>query len=218
MHDFIAYYRVSTQRQGRSGLGLDAQKQSVINYVEQVNGKLLNEYVEVETGKGANALSKRPQLREAIAKAKKAKAVLLIAKLDRLARNVHFVTGLMESNVKFVCADIPEANELTLHIMAAMAQYESRRISERTKEALAQAKLRGVRLGNPRLPLINKPRHDEAKVFAERLRPILEGFLACGMTQRRMVEELNQLGIKTPLDKRWHLPQLNRTLKRLALT
>lgn len=218
MSNFIAYYRVSTQRQGRSGLGLDAQKQSVKSYVEQVNGKLLEEFVEVETGKGANALSKRPQLREAIAKAKKEKAVLLIAKLDRLARNVHFVTGLMESNVKFVCADIPEANELTLHIMAAMAQYESRRISERTKEALAQAKRRGVRLGNPQLHLINKPREDKAGAFAERLRPILEGFLACGMTQRRMVEELNQLGIETPLNKRWHLPQLNRTLKRLALT
>lgn len=218
MSNFIAYYRVSTQRQSRSGLGLDAQKQSVNDYVNRVDGNLLAEFVEVETAKGANALSKRPQLREAITKAKKKKAVLLIAKLDRLARNVHFVTGLMESNVKFVCADIPEANELTLHIMAAMAQYESRRISERTKEALVQAKLRGVRLGNPRLHLINKPKHDKADAFAERLRPILEGFLACGMTQRRMVEELNELSIKTPLDKRWHLPQLNRTLKRLDLT
>jgi DNA invertase Pin-like site-specific DNA recombinase len=218
MSEFVAYYRVSTQRQGRSGLGLDAQKQSVSDYIKQVGGKLLNEFVEVETGKGANALSKRAQLREAIEQAKKSKAVLLIAKLDRLARNVHFVTGLMESGVQFVCADMPEANELTLHIMAAMAQYESRKISERTKEALAQAKLRGVHLGNPLLHLINKPRRGKADAFAERLRPILEGFTACGMTQRRMVEELNQLGVKTPLNKRWHLPQLNRTLKRLALT
>lgn len=116
---FIAYHRVSTQKQGASGLGLEAQKEAVSRFLNGGYWELVGEYVEVETGKGADALAKRPQLKAALAACRKEGATLVIAKLDRLARNVHFVSGLMESKVKFVACDMPEANELTIHIMAA---------------------------------------------------------------------------------------------------
>lgn len=125
---FIAYYRVSTQKQGASGLGLDAQKEAVGRFLNGGAWELVCEFVEVETGKGADALAKRPQLKAALAACRKEGATLIIAKLDRLARNVHFVSGLMESKVKFVACDMPEANELTIHIMAAFAEHEAKRI------------------------------------------------------------------------------------------
>ncbi len=215
---FIAYYRVSTSRQGNSGLGLEAQKKTVEDYLNGGHWTLLQEYTEVETGKGSNALDKRPQLREAIAFAKKHKAKLIIAKLDRLARNVAFVSALMESKVQFVCADMPEANELTLHIVAAMAQYEGRRISERTREALQAAKRRGVKLGKvENLQKGNKDREQKAKDFSHRLKSTLEGFKAEGLTQRAMVQRLNQIDVKTSAGKEWKLMTLQRVLKRLGL-
>lgn len=147
-NQFVTYYRVSTARQGISGLGLDAQRQTVSQYLSGSTRTVLAEFVEVETGrKGANALDRRPELRHALDLCKKSGATLLIAKLDRLAHNVHFVSGLMESKVKFVACDLPEANQLTIHIMAAFAEHEARRISERTRDALAAAKARGVVLG-----------------------------------------------------------------------
>lgn len=112
---FIAYYRVSTQKQGASGLGLDAQREAVSRFLNGGDWELVAEFQEVETGKGADALDKRPQLKAALAACRKEGATLIIAKLDRLARNVHFVSGLMESKVKFVACDMPEANELTIH-------------------------------------------------------------------------------------------------------
>jgi len=214
---FVAYYRVSTARQGASGLGLDAQKEAVLRYLNGGGWELVAEFTEVETGKGKDALSKRPVLREALAHCRKHKAKLVIAKLDRLARNVHFVSGLMESKVPFVACDLPEANELTIHIMAAFAQHEAKRISERTKDALAQLKASGVRLGNPRIKEINRQKDDQADKFAKRLRGILKGFVAEGYSQRRMVEELNGLEITTPQGKHWTLMQLQRTLSRLGL-
>lgn len=215
---FIAYYRVSTSRQGNSGLGLDAQRKAVEDYLNGGHWELLKEFTEVETGKGSNALDKRPQLKEAITFAKKYRAKLIIAKLDRLARNVAFVSALMESKVQFVCADMPEANELTLHIVAAMAQYEGRRISERTKEALQAAKRRGVKLGKvENLSKGNKDREQKAGEFAEKLKGALEGFKAEGLTQRAMVERLNQIGVKTSAGKEWKLMTLQRVLKRLGL-
>lgn len=215
---FIAYYRVSTSRQGNSGLGLDAQKQAVEDYLNGGHWSLLKEFKEVETGKGSNALDKRPELKEAIAFAKKHKAKLIIAKLDRLARNVAFVSALMESKVQFVCADMPEANELTLHIVAAMAQYEGKRISERTREALLAAKRRGVKLGKvENLSKGNKDREQKAGEFADKLRGTLEGFKAEGLTQRAMVQRLNQIGVMTSAGKEWKLMTLQRVLKRLGL-
>ena len=143
----VAYYRVSTEKQGRSGLGLDAQRSAVARHIAQRGGCLASEFVEVESGRKKD----RPQLAAALAAARAHRAVLVIAKLDRLARNVHFVSGLMESGVEFVAADMPTVNRLTVHILAAVAEEEARMISARTKAALAAAKARGVRLGNPNL-------------------------------------------------------------------
>lgn len=215
---FVAYYRVSTVKQGSSGLGLDAQKEAVNNYLNGGAWVLLKEFTEVETGKGSNALSKRPHLREAIEYARKNKAKLLIAKLDRLARNVHFISTLMEQKVKFVACDFPEANELTIHILSAMAQYETKLISVRTKAALKQAKERGKKLGNPNLKADNAIRLNQAVTFAENLRPTLESFKGSGMTQRGMVVELNKLGVKTARGSEWSLIQLQRVISRLWLS
>ena len=214
---FIAYYRVSTQKQGVSGLGLEAQRETVSRFLNGVNWEVIAEFQEVETGKGSDALEKRPQLKAALAACRKEGATLIIAKLDRLARNVHFVSGLMESKVKFVACDMPEANELTVHVMAAFAEYEARRISQRTKEALAVAKSRGVVLGkagseNLR-PNVEK-RQQAANDFANRLRPVLDSMKARGLSQRGMVVELNSIGVPAPKGGMWGLVQLQRVLSR----
>ena len=148
---FVTYYRVSTDKQGKSKLGLEAQQATILQYLNGGNHEVLGEFIEVETGKGSNALSKRPELSKAIALCKKTKARLLISKLDRLSRNVHFISSLMESKVNFICADMPEANQLTINVLASVAQYERELISKRTKDALQALKARGVKLGNPNL-------------------------------------------------------------------
>jgi DNA invertase Pin-like site-specific DNA recombinase len=221
---YIAYYRVSTQKQGASGLGLEAQQAAVAQYLSGGAWSLAGEFVETETGKGADALAKRPQLRAALEACRKSGAKLLIAKLDRLARNVHFITGLMEAAkgngrnaVKFVACDMPEANDLTIHIMAAFAEHEAKRISERTKDALAAAKARGVLLGaagarnlKPNVEM----RQARADDFAQKLRGLVDGFGLRGLTQRQMVAELNMLGIPTAKGTTWSLVQLQRMLAR----
>ena len=210
---FVTYYRVSTQRQGASGLGLEAQRQTVNQYLSGSTKTVLAEFVEVETGKGANALDRRPQLRLALEQCKKSGATLLIAKLDRLARNVHFVSGLMESKVSFVACDLPEANQLTIHIMAAFAEHEARRISERTRDALAAAKARGVVLGATgpaNLRRHTNDRQDAARAFQARLKPVLDGFIAQGLSRRAIVRRLNDLGIKAPMGGAWSLGQVQR--------
>jgi len=208
---------VSTQKQGSSGLGLDAQKKAVMDYLNGQNWDLLREFTEIETGKGSNALTKRVILRDAITYTKKNNATLIIAKLDRLARNVLFIATLLESKAKFVCADMPEANNLTIQIMAAMAEYEAKRISERTKEALAQAKLRGVRLGNPNLRIDNTRRIEQAGAFAENLRTTIQAYMGNGLSQRQIVDQLNKTGVKTHRGKEWYLMSLQRIIKRLGL-
>ena len=216
---FVAYYRVSTQQQGRSGLGLDAQKASVAAHINGRRWSLLDEFVEVETGKGANALDKRPQLRAALDLCRKQKATLLVAKLDRLARNVHFLSGLMESDVEFVACDMPQANRLTVHIIAAMAEYERDAISKRTKEALAAAKARGVKLGTAGAMNLQKAidrNHAYATAHAEKLRKVLLGLQGRGLSQRAIANELNQIGITAPRGGRWHLPTVQRALARLG--
>jgi DNA invertase Pin-like site-specific DNA recombinase len=212
-NQFVTYYRVSTSRQGLSGLGLDAQRQTVSQFLTGGSKTVLNEFVEVETGKGANALDRRPQLRSALELCRKSGATLLIAKLDRLARNVHFVSGLMESKVKFVACDLPEANQLTIHIMAAFAEHEARRISERTRDALAAAKARGVVLGATgpsNLKRHIRERQDAAGAFNARLMPLLNGFVGQGLSRRAMVVQLNDLGIKAPRGGSWSLGQVQR--------
>ena len=212
----VAYYRVSTQRQGQSALGLEAQREAVHRYMDGHPTELLAEFEEVETGKGANALDKRPKLRAAVALAKKSKATLLIAKLDRLARNVHFVSGLMETGVQFKCCDFPTADRTMIHFYAVMAEHEGRRISDRIKDALAAKKARGEAVGNPAsLQPLNGVRASGADEFAARLRPTLDSYRAAGMTQREMVQALAGAGIKTARGGDWSLVQLQRVLARL---
>lgn len=216
---FIAYHRVSTAKQGQSGLGLEAQQVAVAAYLNGGAWELIAEFQEVETGKGADALAKRPQLRAALDACRKQGAALIIAKLDRLARNVHFVSGLMESKVKFVACDMPEANELTIHIMAAFAEHEAKRISQRTKEALAVAKSRGVVLGKAGAKNLRpniEERKSAANAFAERLRPIFDGMKVRGLSQRGMVEELNNVGVPAPKGGAWMLSQVQRVIRRLS--
>ena len=214
---FVAYTRVSTQQQGRSGLGLEAQKAAVAAYVAG-RGDLVVEFVEIETGKGANALDRRPQLKAALERCKAIGAVLVIAKLDRLARNVHFVSGLIETGVDFVAADMPDANKVMIQMHAVMSEWERDQISARTRAALAAAKARGVVLGTAG-PQNLRPnieqRQQAADEFAGRLSTVLAGFHAAGLTQRRQVQELNLLGVKTPKGGAWGLSQLQRVLARI---
>lgn len=199
MKKLVAYYRVSTKRQGRSGLGLAAQQTAIQGYADG-RGKVIAEYTEVETGKKAD----RPKLAEALAHARKAKATLVIAKLDRLARNVHFISGLMESGVPFDCADRPGADPFRLHIEAAIAEEEARKISQRTREALRAAKRRGVLLGASRPEcrnLTDKARRRGAKAtqamakayYADVLPTICERREA-GATLETIAAELNGAG------------------------
>lgn len=215
---FIAYYRVSTQKQGQSGLGLEAQQKAVADYLNGGDWELLAEFTEVETGKGANALDRRPQLRQALALCKKTKATLVIAKLDRLARNVHFVSGLIESGVEFVAADMPHANKTMIQIHAVMSEHERDQISARTKAALTAAKARGVKLGIAGAKNL-KPNIEErqkaADDFANKLKGVIDGMKARGLSQRAMCDELNELGIKTARGGQWSQVQLQRVMGRL---
>lgn len=217
---FVAYYRVSTQKQGLSGLGLEAQQVAVITYLTGHQGDLVAEFREIETGKGANALDKRPQLRAALDLCRKQGATLIIAKLDRLARNVFFVSGLLESGCDFVAADMPEANKTMIQIHAVMSEWERDQISARTKAALAAAKARGVKLGTTgpaNLKRNIEERRAAADAFANKLCGVLNGFKGAGLSQRAMVGELNILGIKTIKGGQWSLNQLQRVISRSEL-
>src|SRR6516164_5956201 len=163
---FVGYFRVSTDKQGKSGLGLDAQREAVLNYLNGGSWTLIEEFVEIESGKRND----RPQLAAALAACKKHRAKLVIAKLDRLARNVAFIANLMDGKVDFVCCDMPQATRLTIHVLAAVAEHEREMISERTRNGLAAAKARGVKLGNLALAAANRT---AALERAEALRPIL---------------------------------------------
>lgn len=220
---FVSYMRVSTQRQGDSGLGLDAQRIAVSNYVRSRGGEMVDEIVEIESGrKGAKA---RPQLCRAIAMCKGMNAVLVIGKLDRLARDVRFFLEVIDdSGIDIRFADLPDVcpttdeGRMILVSMANFAEFEGRRISTRTKAALAAARARGVELGRtgPQNLRTNvEERRRVADAFARRLRPVLDGMLARGLTQRQMAVELNGVGISAPRGGSWSLVQLQRVLARL---
>ena len=200
MSFFVAYYRVSTVRQGQSGLGLDAQRSAVAGYIAG-KGDLIAELTEIESGRKAD----RPQLAAAIELCRRRKAVLVIAKLDRLARNVAFVSNLMESRVDFVAADMPEAQRVTVHMMAAIAEHEREAISKRTKEALAAAKARGVRLGNPRpdLDSATAKAAERAAAFREGMLPLVRRLKAGGRSLRDVANDLNARSIPTLNGRLW---------------
>jgi DNA invertase Pin-like site-specific DNA recombinase len=214
---FVAYYRVSTDRQGLSGLGLDAQRAAVAKHIGVA--ELVAEFTEIESGRKND----RAQLAAALATAKRTKSTLVIAKLDRLARNVHFVSGLLESNVPFVCADMPEADRTFLQMMAVFAEWEARKISERTKAALAQIKAQGRTLGcpTPELGAVVgvKVIKANADSYAERVGPIVRDILATGAsTIRDIAAALQARSVTTPRgNMTWGTTQVSNLLKRLNL-
>lgn len=211
----ISYLRVSTGRQGQSGLGLEAQREAVARYAVDKGLEVAAEFLEVHTGKGANALAKRPQLLAALAMAKKLGARLVAAKLDRLGRNVHFISGLMETGVNFAVADMPEAAAFQLHIYAALAQEEGKAISQRTKVALAAAKARGTKLGTHG-KVLAASNHADAIERVAPLVPMLTSMKADGLSMRAIVAALNDKGITSPAGGRWHLANLHRAMQRAA--
>ena len=200
---FVAYYRVSTDKQNRSGLGLEAQRASVEAHVASAHGAVAAGFIEIESGRKKD----RPQLVAALAAARAHCAVLVITELDRLARNVHFVSGLMESGVESVAADMPTVNRLTVHILAAVAEEEARMISARTKAALAAAKARGVRLGNPNLAagspeqarVANAVKTKRAQLRAADVLPLIEQARRAGaITLQQLADTVAARGVPTP--------------------
>jgi DNA invertase Pin-like site-specific DNA recombinase len=209
---FIAYYRVSTDRQGRSGLGIEAQRAAVVRYLAGIGGILIAEHTEVETGRRND----RPELQKALAACRKHKARLVIAKLDRLSRNVAFIATMMDSGVEFVACDNPHATRLTLHILAAVAEHEREMISARTKAALQAAKARGVRLGRNAENLA-PANHAAALDHANQIKDVLAELNRSGMTTREIAAELTARGITTPRGGRWHPQTVRRLMERVAL-
>lgn len=206
---FIAYYRVSTERQGKSGLGLAAQKELVKNYVSGIKGHLIEHFVEIESG----TRSSRSQLTAAIAMCRKENAILLIAKLDRLARRVHFISGLMESGIQFRAADMPNADRFMLHVYAAMAEEEARRISERTKQALRAAKARGVQLGKSGKELAKRNRL-HADVFATKVGPEILRLKRQGLSVRHIADRLTSDNVASYSGGHWHPTTVQRVWTR----
>ena len=210
----IAYLRVSTQKQGRSGLGLEAQRTAIARFCEAEGWEVVEELVEIESGKGADAISSRPILGEALAKAKKLKLPIVVAKLDRLSRDVAFISGLMAQRVKFVVTELgADADSFMLHIYAALAERERSLISERTKTALAAAKARGVKLGGPKIAAINSARTLAKKALAVRLSPVVKEISAAGHTSHRAIARaLNEKGVRTVRGRLWTAVQTKNLL------
>jgi DNA invertase Pin-like site-specific DNA recombinase len=215
MQSFVAYYRVSTKRQGQSGLGLEAQESAVARHVKSTGGNLVAEFREVESGRKSDRL----ELEEAIAVARKTKSILVVAKLDRLSRDPEFLFRLQNSKLEFVCCDMPQADRFTIGIMIVMAQKEREDISRRTKAALAALKARGVKLGNPRLAeatkasLKSRSKSDKRRQEATRMF-ILREIIIKGRvsTHADIAECLNARGIATARGKQWHTTTVRRLI------
>ena len=215
---FIAYYRVSTDRQGKSGLGLEAQRKTVMDYLNGGDWELIEAFQEIESGKRKD----RPELVAALAACNKHKATLVIAKLDRLARNVAFIANLIESGVNFVAADMPEADRAFLQMAAVFAEWEGRKISERTKAALQAAKARGTRLGNPtNLDVAQRRSRVTRKAIADQqaanTMPIIAEIQNAGVKSLRGIAgALNARGIATPRGSGWRAESVRRVIDRAA--
>lgn len=219
-NDLIAYVRVSTQRQGRSGLGLEAQLAAIKAFADANGLNIIATHTEIETGKGADALDRRPILAAALAEARKRKASVVVAKLDRLSRDVAFIAGLMAQRVPFIVAELGvDADPFMLHLYAALAEKERNLISARTKAALAAKKAQGVKLGNPRLDEIagrgQAVQREDANAFAANVLPIVRQLQDAGVTRLAdIAEALNTRGVKTARGGEWHASTVRNILLR----
>jgi DNA invertase Pin-like site-specific DNA recombinase len=220
MSQAISYYRVSTQQQGRSGLGIEAQRAAVVRFADSEGIEIVAEHVEIETGKGDDALDRRPELAAALARARKLKCPVVVAKLDRLSRDVAFISGLMAHRVAFVVAELGiDADTFMLHLYAALAEKERALISARTKAALAAKKAAGAQLGNPRAAeaavKAQAAHRASADRFAANVLPIIESIRASGIsTYLGIADALNNRGIRTARDGRWHATTVRNLLSR----
>ena len=217
----IAYLRVSTQRQERSGLGIEAQRATIARFAETERFTIIGEYVEIETGKGADALDRRPQLAAALAAAKSAKCSVIVSKLDRLSRDVAFVSGLMAQRVPFIVAELGrDADPFMLHLYAALAEKERRLISERTKAALTAKKANGAKLGNPSNIIVaglfgRKVQVAAADAFAAKLMPVILAIRNTGATTLEAITcALNERGIRPARGTRWYASSVANLLNR----
>ncbi len=221
MPQIISYLRVSTDKQGKNGLGIEAQREAVARFIAAEGCEVLGEFVEVETGKGADALDRRPQLAAALAQARKAKAAVVVAKLDRLSRDVHFISGLMAQRGPFIVAELgADADPFMLHIYAALAEKERALISERTRAALAQKKAQGVVLGN-RTNLADASakgvdaNRAAADAFAANVLPIVRQIEASGVKGHRAIAAaLNARWVRTARGGDWHATTVRNLLAR----
>ena len=219
----VAYFRVSTERQGRSGLGLDAQRERCAQFAAQNGMQVIEAFTEVETGKGTDALDRRPQLAAALAAARRHRGPVLVAKLDRLSRDVHFIAGLMAQRVPFLVAELgADVDPFMLHIYAALAEKERRMISERTRAALAARKRQGAQLGNP----TNRAEAgragaaattEGARRFAENVLPIIQQVRANGVNSLRgIAAALNARGVRSARGGQWAATQVGAVLARAS--
>ena len=217
---FIGYVRVSTAKQGHSGFGIEAQKEALERFAATEGFQILRVFVEVETGKGSDALDRRPQLAAALSEARRQRCYVAVAKLDRLSRDVHFISGLMAHRVPFVVAELgPDVDPFILHLFAALAQKERAMISSRTKAALAAAKARGVTLGSPELPKARKSAVATIKALADQhatnVLPIIRDIGRTGATSlHQIADALNARGITTPRGGQWYASSVRNVLER----
>lgn len=209
---FVIYYRVSTKRQGASGLGLDAQRKTVLDYLNGGKWELSGEFVEIVSGKRKD----RPELSKALQLAKREGATVIVAKMDRLGRRAsHILSMLDDSGVNFVFAEMPHASDLEIGVRAVVAQEEGSLISDRTKKTLAAAKARGVKLGKHGAKLAEANKREAAE-RAEALRPVIQEIRAEGITTvRGICDELNRRGVESARGCKWHIPQVHKVLKRI---
>ena len=216
----VGYVRVSTAKQGHSGLGIEAQKEALERFAATEGFQILRVFVEVETGKGSDALDRRPQLAAALNEARRQRCYVGVAKLDRLSRDVHFVSGLMAHRVPFVVAELgPDVDPFILHLFAALAQKERAMISARTKAALAAVKARGVTLGSPELPKARKNAVTTIKALADQhaanVVPIIREIRRAGATSlHQIADALNARGITTPRGGQWYASSVRNVLER----
>ena len=219
--DAVGYLRVSTERQGRSGLGLEAQRELIAVFAAREGFQLDSEFAEVETGKGSDALDRRPQLAAAITHARCLKCPIIVAKLDRLSRDVHFISGLMTHRTPFIVAELgSDADPFMLHLYAALAEKERKLISERTKAALAAKKAQGARLGNrtnldEARGLATISTRTTADKFAANVLPIIDQIRAAGATSlRATAQALNARGVRTARGGRWEAATVRNIIRR----